>query len=205
MDPNDACQGSSNSMEAMTKRCRCYCGASVTVLAAPTISGTRRYVACGKVPKCDFFEWIDDEEVNSRTKLKEKRVQCFCRDALVLRMSGTILNPNRRFISCPNRRCKFFEWIDEGEKVCSTQQSCGSQRIKCGSQRTDPNLALMEAQERKIERLHVEVGRVCVEMARFQDQVGKIEKNMQDLKQMKNVTNICIVILIVTLLFVKFA
>ncbi|MED6194262.1 hypothetical protein PIB30_026774 [Stylosanthes scabra] len=94
-------------METMTKRCRCYCGAAVTVLAAPTISGTRRYVACGKVPKCDFFEWIDDEEVNSRTKLKEKRVQCFCGDVLVLRMSedANFLNGlmKRRKYAPPNK------------------------------------------------------------------------------------------------------
>ncbi|MED6133761.1 hypothetical protein PIB30_031077 [Stylosanthes scabra] len=80
------------------------------VYAAPNAAGTgRRYVACGKVPKCGFFEWIDDEEDGkSGCKSKEKRVQCFCGDALILQMSGN---------ACSNGgNCRSQRMDADGEK-----------------------------------------------------------------------------------------
>ncbi|MED6154014.1 hypothetical protein PIB30_107904, partial [Stylosanthes scabra] len=104
--------------ETKRKRHCCFCRAAVVVLAssmAPSLG--RRYVACGKVSKCDFFEWIDKEEdVKNESKAKEKRIQCFYDEALMIHIYGIVLNPNRIFISCLNRSCKYLKWIDEQGK-----------------------------------------------------------------------------------------
>ncbi|KAL4394372.1 hypothetical protein AHAS_Ahas02G0145400 [Arachis hypogaea] len=88
----------------------------------------RRYVGCGRMSKCKFFEWIDDEEDEKSgwLKQKERRVRYFCGDILILRSSSTSKNSNRRFISCPNRRYRFFEWVDGKEKKLSGEDGVNS-------------------------------------------------------------------------------
>ncbi|MED6162857.1 hypothetical protein PIB30_074382 [Stylosanthes scabra] len=197
--------GSSSSNQRKWRRQRCYCGAAMMVLATPNAES--RYVACGQVPKCGFFEWIDEEEdMKSGCKAKEKRIQCFCGDALILQMSGTALNPNRGFISCPNRSCKYFEWINKEEKACSTQQSCGSLRMDADTRKIEHYVTLMEAQERKTERLHMEIGRVDSGFERVYDElvllkehVGRLNNNMNQRMFPRSVTMTFVVVLAVVL------
>ncbi|MED6193510.1 hypothetical protein PIB30_020122 [Stylosanthes scabra] len=206
--------GSSSSTQMKWRRHRCYCGALVMVYAASNAASTgRRYVACGKVPKCGFFQWINDEEDGkSGCKSKEKMVQCFCGDALILQMSGTALNPNRRFISCPNRSCKYFEWIDEEGNACSNGGNCRSQRMDADGEKIEHYVVLMEAQERKIERLHMEIGRInsgferaCDELVLIKEKVGRLENNISRRMFSSIVTMIFIVGLVVVLFLGRLA
>ncbi|QHO52132.1 DNA topoisomerase [Arachis hypogaea] len=122
MDPNQLSEGSSTSRSMNKRRHRCFCGEEMVVLLSSSFmnSPSRRFVACCKLPKCNFFEWIDrDKDVMG----KGRRSHCFCGDLLTLRISSTVMNPNRRFISCPSRRCKFFEWFDE-EDMAGAQSQC---------------------------------------------------------------------------------
>ncbi|KAL4320840.1 hypothetical protein AHAS_Ahas14G0050700 [Arachis hypogaea] len=120
MDSTQRSSRISSSRTLNKKRHLCYCGEAVVVLSSSEVaSHGRRYVACGRVPRCSFFEWIDNEDdmKGEWLKQKERRSRCFCGDSLILKSSNTPKNPNRRFMSCPSRRCKFFEWVDEEKKV----------------------------------------------------------------------------------------
>ncbi|XLR24170.1 hypothetical protein S83_052070 [Arachis hypogaea] len=129
---------------------------------------------------------------------KGRRTHCFCRDLLTLRTSSTVMNPNRRFISYPSRGCKFFEWIDEEDKA-GTQSECTQQRNKTqGSSKhardfvrldESMNAALIKAQERKIDRLNIEIGRMEASVGRLysyftllQQQIGRMESDMKKQK-----------------------
>ncbi|MED6124636.1 DNA topoisomerase 3-alpha [Stylosanthes scabra] len=187
------------------KRHLCFCGEELVVLSSSALSSQgRRYVACGRRPKCSFFEWIDDEEEwkSGLGKQRERRVRCFCGEVLTLRTSGITRNPNRRFISCPNRRCKFFEWVDEEDEKLwsmkvhggtSRQRSIGGDSGNLGSQQNydvlEAEISKLESQERKMERLSVDieklsleivqvdtcVGRLCADMNGVQEQLGRLE------------------------------
>ncbi|KAL4299956.1 hypothetical protein AHAS_Ahas17G0152700 [Arachis hypogaea] len=119
IDQSQLSSGVCSSRTLIKKRHLYFCGEAVAVMSSSAVaSHGRRYVGCGRMPKCKFFEWIDDEEDEKSgwLKQKERRVRCFCGDTLILRSSNTSKNLNRRFISCPNRRYKFFEWVDGKEK-----------------------------------------------------------------------------------------
>ncbi|QHO33528.1 uncharacterized protein DS421_9g259020 [Arachis hypogaea] len=187
-----------------------FCGEVVTVHHSSAVSNhDRRYVTCEKIPKCNFFEWIDDFdwiEVDDGAKKgwpkeKKRRVHCFCGDTLSLQISGTTKNPNRRFISCPNKRCKFFEWVDEvgARSNVSAAAAVGVVGTQ-NSAKLEAEMLKLDAQERKIERLNVEierliveakeidacVGRLCDELNILEEQVGRLDDNMKiQYKRMK--------------------
>ncbi|MED6219170.1 hypothetical protein PIB30_033378 [Stylosanthes scabra] len=161
----------------------------------------KRYVAYGRMPKCSFFEWIDGDEKlkNGLAKTRRRRVRCFCGELLTLRTwDGE--NPNRRFISCPNRRCKFFEWVDgeDGTKCATRKQSsiggnAGILRTRQDSGGFDVEIRKLESQERKMERLSVEmvklkveiiqvdacVGKLCAELNVIQEHLGRLKSNLK--------------------------
>ncbi|MED6139799.1 hypothetical protein PIB30_087358, partial [Stylosanthes scabra] len=44
------------------RRHLCFCGEEVVVISSSTgADHGRRYVAYGRMPKCTFFEWIDED------------------------------------------------------------------------------------------------------------------------------------------------
>ncbi|XP_058189190.1 uncharacterized protein LOC131306780 [Rhododendron vialii] len=57
---------------------------------------------------------MSSSSVSSGCSLTRK---CHCGDEVVLKPSGTDLNPGRRFLGCPKypdpNRCSFFEWVDD--------------------------------------------------------------------------------------------
>ncbi|KAL4344890.1 hypothetical protein AHAS_Ahas11G0223600 [Arachis hypogaea] len=132
----------------------------------------RRFVACGWVPRCSFFKWIDNEDdmKSEWMKQKERRVRCFCENTLILKISGTPKNLNRRIISSLNRRCKFFDWVDEEKKVgniCLLPSQYHFGPVE--SEIKDAN-----AQERRIDRLSVDIERLNVEIGEVDACVGRI-------------------------------
>ncbi|XP_072090658.1 uncharacterized protein [Arachis hypogaea] len=170
----------------------------------------RRYVTCGRVPRCSFFEWIDNEDDMKGEWLKERRSCCFCGDSLILKSSNTPKNPNRRFMSCPSRRCKFFEWVDEEKKVrdvCLLSSEYHSGRV-------DGEIRGENAQERRVDRLSVDterlkmeigevddcVGRLCVELNSVQEELRKLEESMKKQTKMQMMFFCCCVTLIVAVL-----
>ncbi|KAL4392147.1 hypothetical protein AHAS_Ahas03G0316000 [Arachis hypogaea] len=135
MDQSQLSSGVCSFRTLVKKRHLCFCGEAVAAMSSWAVaSHGRRYVGCGRMPKCKFFEWIDDEEDEKSgwLKQKERRVRCFCGDTLILRSSSTSKNLNRRFISCPNRRCKFFEWVDGKEKKLSGEDGVNSSQQVLG-------------------------------------------------------------------------
>ncbi|MED6180941.1 hypothetical protein PIB30_014723 [Stylosanthes scabra] len=133
----------------------------------------RRYVACGRMPKCTFFEWIDEDEglKGECASSIQRRVRCFCGDSLTLRTFGTARNPNRKFISCPNRRCKFFEWVDKDDKLgaikiqdASRQSSSALEAVNLRIRGTMEEHAIFQAQEEKMNKLRVDIERFNVEI-----------------------------------------
>ncbi|MED6169030.1 hypothetical protein PIB30_017395 [Stylosanthes scabra] len=195
------------SVNNIKRRYLCFCGEEVVVMASSTgIEHGRRYIGCGRMPKCTF-EWIDEDEglKGQCVSSIQRRVRCFCGDSLTLRTSGTSRNSNRRFISCPNIRCKFFEWVDKDAKLGSIkiqgtnrQSSSTLDAVNLGIRGTMEEHAILQAQERKMNSLRVDmgrfnveirklddcVGRLCEEFNVVQEQVGRLEDNMK--KQKKN-------------------
>ncbi|MED6122299.1 hypothetical protein PIB30_038593 [Stylosanthes scabra] len=60
------------SIDNHKRRHLCFYGEKLVVMSSSSVSSHgRRYVAYGRMPKCSFFEWIDDEEKwkNGLTKL----------------------------------------------------------------------------------------------------------------------------------------
>ncbi|MED6145288.1 hypothetical protein PIB30_023686 [Stylosanthes scabra] len=216
------------------RRHLCFCGEAVIVLASTVMSSHgKRYVACGRKPKCNFFEWIDDNEDSKSgwASSKERRVRCFCGDSLILRTSRTIRNPNRRFISCPNRRCKFFESVDGEDNKVTFDQGLGATRKEGASTGDvclkgtkqdlgmfDAEIGKLEAQERKIEMLSVEierlnvefgqiencVGKLCGEINVVQEQLGRLEDNMKKNNKRHFMLFLFFVILILALFVGRF-
>ncbi|KAL4391318.1 hypothetical protein AHAS_Ahas03G0233100 [Arachis hypogaea] len=73
-------------------------------------------------------------------------------------------------MSCPSRRCKFFEWVDEetkGGNVCLLASQSHSDRVE--GEIRDEN-----AQERRIDRLSVDTERLKVEIGEVDGCVGRI-------------------------------
>ncbi|XP_020961029.1 uncharacterized protein LOC110263658 [Arachis ipaensis] len=214
IDQSQLSSGVCSSRTLVKKRHLCFCGEAVAVMSSSAVaSHGRRYVGCGRMPKCKFFEWIDDEEDEKSgwLKQKERRVRCFCGDTLILRSSSTSKNPNRRFISCPNRRCKFFEWVDGKEKKISGEDAVNSSQQVLGRVRE------FEAQERKIDRLSVDlerliaevgevdawVGRLCAELSSVEEQFAKMEDSMKKQYKMLVMLGLILGVLIVAVLYVK--
>ncbi|KAL4373420.1 hypothetical protein AHAS_Ahas05G0080000 [Arachis hypogaea] len=126
---------------------------------------------------------------------KWRRTHCFCGDLLTLRTSSIVMNPNRRFISCLSRRCKFFEWIDE-EDMAGAQSQCTQHRNQmegCSKHGGD------FAQERKIDRLNIEIGRMEASVERLhsdftllQQQIDRVESDMKKQKQLQKMILSCV-------------
>ncbi|MED6123232.1 hypothetical protein PIB30_047265 [Stylosanthes scabra] len=181
------------------KRHLCFFGEELVVLSSSLLSRQgRRYVACGRRPKCSFFEWIDnDEEWKSGLgKQRERMIRCFCGKVLTLRTFWTTRNPNRRFISCPNRICKFFEWVDEEDgKLClmkvqggtNRQRSIGGDSGNLGSQQNygvlEAEISKLESQERKIERLSVDIEKLNMEIVQVDACVGRLCADMNGIQE----------------------
>ncbi|MED6225571.1 hypothetical protein PIB30_094872, partial [Stylosanthes scabra] len=200
-----------------------FCGEELVVLSSSAASSHgRRYVACGRMPKCRFFEWIDDDEAwkNRVAKPRGGRVRCFCGEPLTLRTFGTARNPNRMFISCPNRRCKFFEWVDgdyETKSATRTRRSVGSDAGILGTQQHsggfEDEIRKLESQKMKMERSSVEikklkvdleqldagVERMCAELNVVQEHLGRLESNLEKQNKIQLFMLFFFVVLIVIL------
>ncbi|KAL4306965.1 hypothetical protein AHAS_Ahas16G0231000 [Arachis hypogaea] len=143
-------------------------------------------------------------------KQKERRIRCFYGDTLILRSYGISKNPNRIFISCPSRRYKFFEWVDEEKKVgdvclLALQHPFGQ---------VEGEIRDANVQERTIDRLSIDteklnveigevdacVGRSCVELNSVQEQLQRLEEKMKKQTKMQMMGFLFFVILIVTVL-----
>ncbi|MED6203826.1 hypothetical protein PIB30_003115 [Stylosanthes scabra] len=86
-----------------------FCGKELVVMSFSTVnSHGKRYVVCGRMPKCNLFEWIDDEEERKSglTKPMRKRIRCFCEQTLTLRTSE------------PSRLQQLQHWLLPLSKLC---------------------------------------------------------------------------------------
>ncbi|MED6113558.1 hypothetical protein PIB30_071968, partial [Stylosanthes scabra] len=140
----------------------------------------------------NFFEWInDDEELkNGLTKPRGGRVRCFCGEPLTLRTSRMARNPNRRFISCPNRRCKFFEWVDGHygtRSATRTRSSIGGDAGILGTKQHsggfEDEIRKLESQQRKMEISSVDIEKLKVDLEQLD---ACVERMCDELNVVKN-------------------
>ncbi|MED6170859.1 hypothetical protein PIB30_035142 [Stylosanthes scabra] len=178
-------------------------GVSTTSREDTYVSVAKKFLLC--LHQQGLTMWIDEDEglKGECATLIQRRVRCFCEDSLTLRTSGTARNPNRRFMSCPNRRCKFFEWVDKDDKLgsikiqgASRQSSSTLDGVNLGIRGTMEEHAILQAQEGNMNRLSVEierfnveirqlddcVERLCDEFNVVQEQIGRLEDNMKKQK-----------------------
>ena len=81
---------------------------------------TKCFVACGAADVTMYLHRIK-ETLHSIYKpgpasFDPAGMRCFCQMSLILAMSRSDKNRHRLYLTCPKRRCSFFQWADEEPK-----------------------------------------------------------------------------------------
>ena len=81
---------------------------------------TKCFVACGAADVTMYLHRIK-ETLHSIYKpgpasFDPASMRCFCQMSLILAMSRSDKNRHRLYLTCPKRRCSFFQWADEEPK-----------------------------------------------------------------------------------------
>ena len=74
---------------------------------------TKCYVTCGVDEVQDYLKRVDEQTHPCCRNIPPDRFMCHCNKSLVLTTSRSEKNPNRLYLKCQKRNCKFFQWIDE--------------------------------------------------------------------------------------------
>jgi len=74
---------------------------------------TQCYVTCGAHEVREYLKRVSEQTHPSYDKVDPARFRCQCDKSLVLATSHSVHNPDRLYLKCPRRLCKFFQWIDE--------------------------------------------------------------------------------------------
>jgi len=77
---------------------------------------TQCYVTCGAHEVREYLKRVSEQTHPSYDKVDPTRFRCQCDKSLVLATSHSVHNPDRLYLKCPKRLCKFFQWIDEPPK-----------------------------------------------------------------------------------------
>ena len=74
---------------------------------------TKCYVTCGVDEVQDYLKRVDEQTHPCYRNIPPDRFMCHCNKSLVLTTSRSEKNPNRLYLKCQKRNCRFFQWIDE--------------------------------------------------------------------------------------------
>lgn len=74
---------------------------------------TKCYVTCPADEVKEYLTRVDKQTHPCYKKIDMARFRCKCDLSLVLSTSHSVDNPERLYLECPRRTCKFFQWINE--------------------------------------------------------------------------------------------
>ena len=75
---------------------------------------TKCYVTCGVNEGVSaYLKRVDEQTHPCYRNIDPARFRCLCNKSLVLATSHSQSNPDRLYLKCPKRNCKFFQWINE--------------------------------------------------------------------------------------------
>jgi len=74
---------------------------------------TKCYVTCGVKEVGTYLRRVEEQTHPCYRNIDPARFRCLCSKSLVLATSHSQSNPDRLYLKCPKRTCKFFQWIDE--------------------------------------------------------------------------------------------
>ena len=74
---------------------------------------TKCYVTCGVREVSTYLQRVAKQTHPCYNNIDPARFRCLCNKSLVLATSHAQSNPDRLYLKCPKRNCKFFQWIDE--------------------------------------------------------------------------------------------
>ena len=79
----------------------------------PTNSwGTKCYVTCHVDEVGDYLRRVERQTHPCYKNIDHARFRCDCNLSLVLATSHSVNNPDRLYLKCSTRSCKFFQWIN---------------------------------------------------------------------------------------------
>lgn len=77
---------------------------------------TKCYVTCPADEVKEYLTRVDKQTHLCYKKIDMARFRCECGFSLVLSTSDSVDDPERLYLECPRRACKFFQWIDEAPR-----------------------------------------------------------------------------------------
>ena len=81
---------------------------------------TKCFVACGAADVTMYLHRIKETlhsiYMPGPASFDPASMRCFCQMSLILAMSRSDKNRHRLYLTCPKRRCSFFQWADEEPK-----------------------------------------------------------------------------------------
>ena len=74
---------------------------------------TKCYVTCSDSEVGDYLRRVEKQTHPCYNKIDPACFRCECDLSLVLATSHSVNNPERLYLKCPARSCKFFQWINQ--------------------------------------------------------------------------------------------
>ena len=74
---------------------------------------TKCYVTCSADEVDEYLKCVDKQTHVCYKGIHLARFRCECDLSLVLATSHSVNNPGRLYLKCPDRSCKFFQWINQ--------------------------------------------------------------------------------------------
>ena len=74
---------------------------------------TKCYVTCSADEVDEYLKCVDKQTHVCYKGIPLARFRCECDLSLVLATSHSVNNPGRLYLKCPDRSCKFFQWINQ--------------------------------------------------------------------------------------------
>ena len=74
---------------------------------------TKCYVTSSKENLAAYLKAVEEQTHPCYAKIAPEKFKCACDLDMILVMSKSEKNPGRLYLRCPQRSCKFFQWINE--------------------------------------------------------------------------------------------
>ena len=74
---------------------------------------TKCYVTCPANEVSAYLKRVEKQTHPCYKEIDPARFRCECDHSLVLATSHSVNNPDRLYLKCPSRTCKFFQWINQ--------------------------------------------------------------------------------------------
>ena len=78
---------------------------------------TKYFVTCPVDEVGDYLKRVEKQTHPCYNKIDPARFRCECDLSVILATSHSVNNPERLYLKCPTRTCKFFQWINQPPRV----------------------------------------------------------------------------------------